>query len=79
MHEVIAAIATAPWSSSNFVPSSSVTVAGLLGRPPSVGAARRLVARRAVAVGVAGASEAGKDSSTASSYPLLSCSSLPST
>ena len=35
MHEVIAAIATAPWSISNSVPSASVTVAGLLGRPPS--------------------------------------------
>ena len=39
VHEVIAAIATAPWSSSNFVPSASVTSAGLLGRPPSLGAA----------------------------------------
>ncbi len=39
VHEVIAAIATAPWSTSNFVPSSRVTSAGLLGRPPSAGAA----------------------------------------
>ena len=39
VHDVIAAIATAPWSISNFVPSSSVTSAGLLGRPPSFGAA----------------------------------------
>ena len=30
VHEVIAAIATAPWSSSNFVPSARVTWAGLL-------------------------------------------------
>ena len=39
VHDVMAAIATAPWSSSNFVPSSRVTGAGLLGRPPSWGAA----------------------------------------
>ena len=41
VHDVIAAIVTAPWSSSNDVPSSSVTIAGLLGRPPSVGAQLR--------------------------------------
>ena len=41
VHDVIAAIATAPWSTSNLVPSSSVTSAGLLGRPPSVGAQLR--------------------------------------
>ena len=29
VHEVIAAIATAPWSSVNCAPSSSVTVVGL--------------------------------------------------
>jgi len=38
VHDVMAAIVTAPWSSSNCVPSSRVTIAGLLGRPPSVGA-----------------------------------------
>ena len=41
VQEVIAAIATAPWSSSNSVPSSRVTWTGLLGRPPSAGAAER--------------------------------------
>ena len=33
VHDVIAAIATAPWSSSNSVPSASVTFAGFDGRP----------------------------------------------
>src|SRR3954447_15478512 len=39
VHDVIAAIATAPWSTSNAVPSSSVTDAGLLGRPDACWAA----------------------------------------
>jgi hypothetical protein len=38
VHDVIAAIATAPWSSSNSAPSS-VTVTGLLGRPSAPSAA----------------------------------------
>ena len=41
VQDVIAAIATAPWSTSNLVPSSRVTSTGLLGRPPSVGAQLR--------------------------------------
>ena len=36
VHEVIAAMVTAPWSSSNVVPSSRVTSTGSLGRPAVV-------------------------------------------
>ena len=39
VHEVIAAITTAPWSSSHCVPSSRVTSVGRLGRPSEVAAA----------------------------------------
>ena len=39
VHDVIAAIVTAPWSRSNSVPSSRRTGTDLLGRPPSFGAA----------------------------------------
>ena len=38
VHEVMAAMVTAPWSRSNSVPSARVTWAGLLERPPSAGA-----------------------------------------
>jgi hypothetical protein len=73
VHDVIAAIATAPWSSSNFVPSSSVTIAGLLGRPPSWGAADRWSSGAAEPLPVwDGESDAGKDSATDSSYPCSS-------
>jgi hypothetical protein len=41
VHEVIAAIVTAPWSISNLVPSDSSTMAGLLARPVSREAALR--------------------------------------
>src|SRR5436309_918689 len=34
VHEVIAAMTTAPWSRSKDEPSASVTGVGLLGRPP---------------------------------------------
>ena len=73
VHDVIAAIATAPWSSSNFVPSASSTIAGLLGRPPSVGAeAWNSFGGAAPLPSCDGASEAGKDSATDSSYPFSS-------
>jgi hypothetical protein len=39
VQEVMAAIVTAPWSTSNLVPSASSTIAGLLARPPTAGAA----------------------------------------
>src|ERR1700730_8479755 len=55
VQDVIAAMATAPWSSSNVLPSS-VTVVGRLGRPPEPLAAEE-----------AGESLAGKDSWDASS------------
>src|SRR5690606_30721053 len=55
VQEVIAAITTAPWSSSKLVPSSRVTGTGLLGRKPSASAFE------------AGGSEAGKLSLDASS------------
>src|SRR5919107_4901324 len=70
VHEVIAAIATAPWSSSNFVPSDSSTWAGLDGRPPSRGAAECQSTGSPPpppSPEYAGASLAGKDSSDASS------------
>jgi hypothetical protein len=65
VHEVIAAIATAPWSTSTSCPSIE-TVTGLLGRPPSFGAADGL-AGLPLPLAWLGASEAGNDSSTASS------------
>src|SRR3954447_20430975 len=39
VHDVMAAMVTAPWSSSNVVPSPSVTWAGLLDRPSAAAAA----------------------------------------
>src|SRR3954467_13288103 len=39
VHEVIAAMTTAPWSPSNRVPSERVTSAGRDGRPPACRAA----------------------------------------
>ncbi len=53
VHEVIAAMTTAPWSSSNS-PDSVLTVCGLCGRSPLGDSA--------------GTSELGKDSSPASSW-----------
>src|SRR5690606_7460474 len=69
VHEVIAEITTAPWSSSNVVPSAIVTGVGLLARPLAPMAAETgLSAAPLVAPspGTAG-SLAGKVSSTASS------------
>src|SRR3990170_3868111 len=73
VHEVIAAMATAPWSTSHVVPSI-VMVAGLDGRPPAVRAALRPLVGGAEPLPPSwdGASEAGKDSATASSYPSSS-------
>ena len=69
VQEVIAAIVTAPWSSSNSVPSASVTWVGLLGRPPSRGRAGDQLTRGRLASAPSwlGESLAGKDSATASS------------
>ncbi len=69
VHDVIAAIETAPWSISNFVPSSRVTCAGLLTRPPSAGAAETssLGGAEPLPCSCDGESEAGKDSATDSS------------
>src|SRR4029453_7693764 len=63
VHEVMAAMTTAPWSSSHFVPSSSVTCVGLDVRPLAPLAADGTVACSLKL----GGSEAGKDSSSASS------------
>ncbi len=70
VQEVIAAIATAPWSTSQVVPST-VMVAGLDGRPPPVRAALRwsVGAAEPLPPSWEGESEAGKDSATDSSYP----------
>src|SRR5439155_12299497 len=70
VHEVIAAMTTAPWSSSYVSPFSPVTMTGWLGRPAALVAAEN-------ACGLplpfsplnAGGSLAGKDSATASSTP----------
>ena len=51
VQDVIAAITTAPWSSSNSVPSM-VTVAGFDGRPGAVAPAAQVVGRRRGAVAV---------------------------
>ncbi len=67
VHDVIAAMATAPWSSSNLVPSSRVTMAALLGRPPSAGAADTYSLGGSSPWPLDGGSEAGNDSATASS------------
>ena len=74
VHDVIAAIVTAPWSSSNSVPSSSRTCCGLLGRPAPEGAGAFGLSPLVPSSLLLGASDAGKDSATASSYPLTSCS-----
>ena len=69
VHDVMAAMTTAPWSSSNSVPSASFTRAGFDGRPSSVGRALGTAgASAAVSRDAAGGSLAGKlsfdDSST---------------
>src|SRR6266511_5923765 len=68
VHELIAAITTAPWSSSYRVPSSAVTWTGSDGRPSAVAAESTCGAPRSPSpLVVAGEAEAGKDSATASS------------
>src|SRR5262245_9301367 len=64
VHDVIAAIATAPWSSTTSVPSASVTGVGCEVRPFAPVAAECTVADSLKL----GTSEAGKDSSSASSW-----------
>src|SRR5215207_11229770 len=70
VHEVIAAMATAPWSTSHDVPSM-VMVAGLDARPAAVRAALRWSVGSGEPLPPLwdGESEAGKDSATDSSYP----------
>ena len=68
MHDVMAAIATAPWSSSNSVPSSRVTDTGLLGRPEApLAADGPRGGSDPLAPWYDGGSLAGKDSADASS------------
>src|ERR1700712_6128804 len=68
VHEVIAAIVTAPWSSSSWVPSDSVTGVGCVARPPGSTGWRGTGGRSASPFGCsAGGSEAGKDSLSDSS------------
>src|ERR1700712_21305 len=68
VHEVIAAIDTAPWSSSIWVPSDRVTGVGCDARPPgSTGWRCPAGLSDSLSVSSAGGSEAGKDSADASS------------
>src|SRR5919106_1484429 len=60
VHEVIAAITTAPWSSSNSAPSR-LTVTGLLGRPVAESAALSWGRSPLDPCEMAGESEAGND------------------
>src|SRR4051794_16233666 len=66
VQEVIAAITTAPWSSSNSAPSR-LTVTGLLGRPAAGSAAPSWGRSPLEPREMAGESEAGNDSADASS------------
>src|SRR3954453_14443330 len=63
VHEVIAAITTAPWSSSYSTPSPPVTRTGLVARPPAPTAAvsRSRGASAGSLIPLAGESLAGKD------------------
>src|SRR5689334_3355855 len=72
VQDVIAAITTAPWSSSNSLPSSPVTRTGLLGRPcaPAAAVGTGRGAPLPFSPWYAGESEAGNDSATASSWPV---------
>src|SRR5664279_4441637 len=71
---VIAAMTTAPWSSSTWAPLSSVTRAGLLGRStPSPAGTSTLGRSGGEAVGVAGESLARDDCAGAWSTLGLSC------
>src|SRR5215218_8180469 len=65
VQEVMAATTTAPWSSSNSSPST-VTFAGLLGRPPRCGAGAPAGSSWAPCALTAGGSLAGNDSFDAS-------------
>src|SRR5215207_7805292 len=70
VHEVMAAITTAPWSSSTSVPLSSRTVVGLLGRPAELAAALNGCGRPSSPLAcspTAGGSLAGNDWADASS------------
>ncbi len=73
VQEVIAAITTAPWSSSNSVPSSRVTRTGSLGRPLAPVAAEITWGAPPLPLSPwnAGESLAGNDSEDASSNPDL--------
>ena len=78
VHDVIAAITTAPWSRTNSPCSSDLTVTGLLGRPLAPMAADGNTASSSANDSTAG-SLAGKDSSTASSSLVCSAGMFSST
>src|ERR1700761_3636458 len=69
VHEVIAAIATAPWSSTNSPRSSDFTDTGLVGRPEQPSAAEGTACAGSSSSAKESTTEslAGKDSATASS------------
>src|SRR5687768_508146 len=78
VQDVIAAIATAPWSTSNSAPSR-VTLVGLLGRPAAPSAAVKCAGAPSVPLPLAayaGESDAGKDSSPDSSTAECGASSV---
>ncbi len=71
VHEVIEAMTTAPWSSTNSPRSAVFTMVGFDGRPsPPFAAENTTGAASSSAKLSAGASLAGKDSRPASSTPL---------
>ncbi len=71
VQEVMAAMTTAPWSSSKRAPSSSVTCTGWLGRPAADEPDRSPVGgAESLSPVCDGGSLAGKDSADASSYPV---------
>src|SRR6186713_636175 len=74
VQDVIAAIVTAPWSSTNSLPSSSFTSTGVLGRPSGSVTADGLPegGSEPLSPWYDGGSLAGKDSADASSYPFSS-------
>src|SRR3954454_11438284 len=76
VHDVIAAMATAPWSISQSVPSARVTRVGFEVRPLAVDQAEWSAGAGSWSTGAAG-SDAGKDSPDASSW--ASCTESPST
>jgi hypothetical protein len=74
VHEVMEAITTAPWSTSNVVPSARVTGTRLWGRRLATGEPSRGWSP-SWSPSTAGGSLAGNDSAEARSLGLSSCSS----